>query len=149
MRARVICGFQLAITGALSLGFFVCYGSTRIESDFAWRLPFLISIFIATFVAIMAPFLPYSPRWLVMHGRKEEAVMVLNLLTEPTADKERAELLAVPPSSDATYWSMFGKGVRGRVFLGTFLNVFQQLSGIDYVLFCLPLSCSSAPLSEE
>lgn len=52
-RARAICGFQLAITGALSLGFFVCYGTTRIESSWAWRIPFMLSIAVATFVAVM------------------------------------------------------------------------------------------------
>ncbi|KAL8276631.1 hypothetical protein RQP46_010980 [Phenoliferia psychrophenolica] len=30
---------------------------------------------------------------------------------------------------------MFAAGVRGRTFLGAFLNVFQQLSGIDFILF--------------
>lgn len=42
---------------------------------------------------------------------------------------------------------MFGKGVRGRVFLGTFLNCFQQLSGIDFVLFYAPTLFAQAGLS--
>jgi len=42
---------------------------------------------------------------------------------------------------------MFGKGVRGRVMLGTFLNCFQQLSGIDFVLFYAPTLFAQAGLS--
>lgn len=104
MRARVICGFQLAITSALSLGFFMCYGSIKIESSYAWRLPFLYSIGTGTVVAVVAPILPYSPRWLVMHGRKDEAIEVLNLITDPAHETERAELLAVPPVDKSASW---------------------------------------------
>jgi len=44
---------------------------------------------------------------------------------------------------------MFRKGVRGRVFLGTFLNIFQQLSGIDFVLFYAPTLFAQAGLSGD
>ena len=106
MRARVICGFQLAITGALSLGFFMCYGSIKIQSNYAWRIPFIYSICTGTLVALVAPMLPYSPRWLVMHGRKEEAIAVLDLITNPEDQSERAELLAVPPVDKNGSWSV-------------------------------------------
>ncbi len=106
MRARVICGFQLAITGALSLGFFMCYGSIKVQSNYAWRIPFIYSICTGTLVALVAPMLPYSPRWLVMHGRKEEAIAVLDLITNPDDQAERAELLAVPPVDKNGSWSV-------------------------------------------
>ncbi|KZP11841.1 putative transporter [Athelia psychrophila] len=147
LRGRVISCFQLFTTGAVALGFFVCYGSVQIKSSLAWRLPFAISTFVALLVAVTVPFLPFSPRWLITHGRSEEAQQVLNLLTGPEDEDERRELMAVPPSNDKAGWlDIFDKGVRGRTLLGAFLNVLQQLSGIDFVLYYAPLLFSQAGL---
>lgn len=75
-------------------------------------------------VAITAPFLPFSPRWLVTHGRTAEAIAVLDLITGPEDEEERKELLAVPPSgSKAGLVDIFRKGVRGRTLLAVHLNV--------------------------
>ncbi|KAF7973596.1 hypothetical protein HWV62_14894 [Athelia sp. TMB] len=41
---------------------------------------------------------------------------------------------------------IFDKGVRGRTILGAFLNVLQQLSGIDFVLYYAPLLFAQAGL---
>jgi MFS family permease len=112
------------ITGALALGFFVCYGTIKIQSSYSWRIPFIIAMIVALIVAIGTPLLPYSPRWLVTKGRKDEAEMVLDLITEPENQDERKELLAVPPAGPKAGWiDIFAKGVRGRTFLGAFLNV--------------------------
>lgn len=124
MRGRVICCFQLFTSGAIALGFFVCYGTIKIQSSMSWRLPFAISAFVGLGVALTVPFLPFSPRWLVTHGRSDEAQRVLNLITGPEDDDERRELLAVSPSGDSAGWlDIFDEGVRGRTILGAFLNV--------------------------
>lgn len=124
LRGRLISFFQLFTTGALASGFFVCYGTIRIQSSLAWRIPFAISTFVALVVAVGAPFLPFSPRWLVTHDRREDAEKGLNLITGPEDEEERMELLAAPPSTTKAGWGdMFAKGVRGRTMLGAFLNV--------------------------
>ncbi|KZP07920.1 general substrate transporter [Athelia psychrophila] len=147
MRGRVICCFQLFTSGAIALGFFVCYGTIKIQSSMSWRLPFAISAFVGLGVALTVPFLPFSPRWLVTHGRSDEAQRVLNLITGPEDDDERRELLAVSPSGDSAGWlDIFDEGVRGRTILGAFLNVLQQLSGIDFVLYYAPLLFAQAGL---
>ncbi|KAI5475035.1 MFS sugar transporter [Pseudohyphozyma bogoriensis] len=141
MRARLIGLFQAFITGPIAAGYFVCYGSIKIQSDLSWRLPFALATLVASTVAVGAPFLPYSPRWLMSHGRKEEAEAVLDLVTGPEDESERKELLAVPPSNKSGWADMFAKGVRGRTLLGTHLNV-----SIDFVLFYASLLFTQAGL---
>ncbi|KAM0754822.1 general substrate transporter [Meredithblackwellia eburnea MCA 4105] len=147
-RGKLICTYQIFITTAIALGFFVVYGTINIASSYSWRLPFILSTITAATVAVGAPFLPYSPRWLMMHGRKPEAELVLNLVTGPEDEEERKELLSVPhvQGQKVAWVDIFAKGVRGRTLLGAFLNVFQQLSGIDFVLFYAPLIFSQAGL---
>ena len=62
----------LSATGIL-VGYFICYGTVRINSAASWRLPLALQLFLAfLFAAVCVP-LPQSPRWLTLCGRHEEA----------------------------------------------------------------------------
>ena len=47
-----------------------------------WRLSFLLGPVLAIFVIIVGRVLPESPRWLVTHGRQEEADQVMAKIEE-------------------------------------------------------------------
>lgn len=174
LRGKMIVIVQLMTTGAIAFGFFCCYGSVNIPSSISWRLPFIIQTITATSIAATTPFLPYSPRWLVSKGRRNEAEEVLDsvLGVETKGSEERLEMFAIGPAGGkSSFWAIFEKGrfppihnmprfkttrayvhfpipgVRGRTALGAFLNVFQQLSGIDFVLFFAPLLFAQAGLN--
>lgn len=148
-------------------------GSVKIASSLAWRLPFAISTLVSLVVVASAPFLPHSPRWLLLVGRRDEAERVLDALVGDSNPQERRDLLnAGPPvvgSRRAAFLRIWKKDVRRRTFLGIFLSerpsrslreidpasdtfclrptdVFQQLSGIDFVLFFAPLLFTQAGL---
>ncbi|GAA5901726.1 uncharacterized protein JCM6883_000375 [Sporobolomyces salmoneus] len=141
---------QLFISSAIAIGFFSCYGSVKIASSLSWRLPFAISTLVSLIVVFSAPFLPHSPRWLLLIGRRDEAEQVLDALVGDSNPQERRDLLnAGPPvvgSRRAAFLRIWKKDVRRRTFLGIFLNVMQQLSGIDFVLFFAPLLFTQAGL---
>ncbi|KAM0756661.1 general substrate transporter [Meredithblackwellia eburnea MCA 4105] len=148
IRGRTVLLMQVMTTGAIAAGFFICYGTARIDSSLSWRFPFALSTLLSTLVAIGANFLPYSPRWLMLHGRRDEAETVLDLIATDLSETERKELLTVPAKTAASLgvFAMFGKGVRGRTALGAFLQMANQLSGIDFVLFFAPLLFTQAGL---
>lgn len=47
------------------------------QSDWAWRLPSLLQVVPCTLQILFMPLLPESPRWLITHGRREEALSIL------------------------------------------------------------------------
>lgn len=124
LRGRLICFYQLLTTLALAIAFFVCYGSIQIQSSMAYRLPWALSMTFAFILAISAPFMPFSPRWLVTHGRREDAEQALDLITGPEDEEERRELLAaMPRAMRGGCVEIFDPTVIRRTMLGASLNV--------------------------
>lgn len=131
-------------------GFFVCYASVGLQSNMSWRTPFVLQTFTSLSLALITPFLYKSPRWLVSKGRREDAEKVLDQLMESESVEERREMLASNSNNNkSNFMEIFQKGVRGRTYLGVFLNVIQQLSGIDFVLFYAPLLFAQAGLNQN
>ncbi|BGP48454.1 hypothetical protein JCM10450v2_004330 [Rhodotorula kratochvilovae] len=152
LRSQMLLLQQLFCSGAIAAGFFVCYGTVNIPNSFGWRFPFILQTVVASILAIGAPFLPFSPRWLLSKGRIDEAKAVIDRLVAPDHAEERRELLAVPAAQKTqksqleAMMDIWQPGVRGRTILGLALNIFQQLSGIDFVLFFAPLLFNQAGL---
>lgn len=160
-RGRVASLVQLGICLGICAGYFICYGSLRIDSSLSWRLPFACQTLIASGICVGCLFLPHSPRWLFHVGRKEEALAALEVLeiTQNSTDIEKEEILTLirdEDYSDSRGWFrklvddtklMFEKETRGRTSLGVFMSGMQQLTGIDGLLYYAPVLFTQAGLS--
>jgi len=131
--------FGIMISYWLDLGF-----SFLEPSSISWRFPIAFQIVLALFVIALIPGLPESPRWLVLKGREEEALVVLAALSDlPPEDKKiRAEFQAV---KDVAF-EMSKGGFRDcfqfnrncnfhRTALAYVNQMFQQISGINLVTY--------------
>jgi len=83
--ARVRGWSDLVINGSFwvgaamgALGSLVLLDPAVIDPDFGWRLAFLIGASLALVIFFMRLWLPESPRWLMTHGRAEEAHRVID-----------------------------------------------------------------------
>lgn len=91
---------QLSIELGIVVSFWIDYGTNFIggtgdsQSDAAWLVPLCLQLFPALILFVGMIFMPYSPRWLVHHGREDEARRVIQMLRGGSAsrDSEAIEL---------------------------------------------------------
>ena len=155
---------QFSTVCGLVIGFFICYGTARIDgTSLSWRLPIALASFLAFAFAALCTLVPPSPRWLLAKGRVEDArAVVAQLGLDP---EEQEELLAQSSSglehaldvslaeslkqTFADFGEAFSPPFRARTAFGCFLMMFQQYSGIDGVLYYAPILFREAGLSSE
>ncbi|KAB8349475.1 hypothetical protein FH972_023502 [Carpinus fangiana] len=154
---------QGLITVGLCLGYFLAYGTIRISSSLAWRLPLAIQAIVALALAIACfTYLPESPRWLTSRGRQADATAVWDALDVSSAEREKESLEQArnQPTLPTTLTGhfrhqfsqlrlVFHKTSRQQLLLGMFLMSFQQLSGIDGIFYYSPLLFRQAGLSSS
>ncbi|KAF1848965.1 uncharacterized protein K460DRAFT_259426, partial [Cucurbitaria berberidis CBS 394.84] len=132
------------VSFGLALSYWLVFGFAYISnSSAAWRVPIAFQIIFALPAIVMLFFLPESPRWLILTGREEEALIVLAALNDAdTSDFEiRDEFLQIKDAilimAQGSTTSMFSNKERRsfhRIVLAYFVQVFQQGTGINLVL---------------
>ncbi|KAL8957083.1 MAG: hypothetical protein Q9193_005551 [Seirophora villosa] len=148
---------QLLTTLGIPTGYFICYGSVRIQSSYAWRLPFMLQAVLAVALACTCPFLPSSPRWLIDRGHPSQAGPAMDRL-QLSLKQFQEELESAGPTrsvmdepesqqSIKPLLRVFAQENRKQAFLGMFLMGAMQFSGIDAVLYYAPTVFQQAGLS--
>ncbi len=143
IRGKLVIYFQLAIT----IGIFISYLINLFAVDvLPWRLIFSIGLIPSTILFLGAFFLPESPRWLCATGKIMAAEMALKKLhgSHYTSNEIKAELELIQESirteSKKSMWKeLFSKKMRPVVALGMLLFFFQQVSGINVVIYYAPI----------
>ena len=51
----------------------ITLATSKMSSDWSWRIPLILQAFPALIVVLTVWFLPESPRWLYMHGHEKRA----------------------------------------------------------------------------
>lgn len=138
IRGSMISLYQLMITAGILIAFL---SNTAFSYYEAWRWMLGIIAIPGVLFLIGVFALPDSPRWLIMAGRKQEAIKVLHKLRgdEKVIQQEVAEIeeqLKVPQKG----WSLFKENANFRrsVGLGVLLQVVQQFTGMNVVMYYAP-----------
>ncbi|KAM3538773.1 hypothetical protein ARSEF1564_008316 [Beauveria bassiana] len=144
------------ITGGIALSYWINYGFAFIgEKEVAWRFPLAFQILFAVVIFVSISNLPESPRWLVMAGKDDEALQVLEALNEkPRTDlviqKEFEDIkMTVVEMSKGSYRSLFDMSEYRefhRVVLAYVNQMFQQISGINLITYYAPTLYSKVGL---
>ena len=127
--------FQLAITVGIFAANLVDLAFSHIHS---WRWMFVIGIApaVALWVGVLG--LPESPRWLALNGHPDDAEHVLEQLNDPDPHARVREIEA-SISRDTTSWRiLWAPFARRALAVGLGLGIFQQLIGINTVIYYAP-----------
>jgi sugar porter (SP) family MFS transporter len=93
---------------------------------------------------------PESPAWLVSRGRAEDARRVLSRLRHPGAVQgELARMLDSARNQGARASELLGPSLRPALLLGVLLAVFQQVTGINTVIYYAPTLLNGAGLGSS
>ncbi|KAL5343446.1 general substrate transporter [Aspergillus crustosus] len=154
VRGVAACFLQTYVVFGIMTGYFVAFGSSNISGSWSWRLPFIIQAAIAVILCLGMFFVPFSPRWLVQVGRNNDARQALCKVRLPSAvDTElqeiRQSLDPEKPHGTASIKEILNRKYRNRIALGIFLMSFQQLTGIDVVLYYAPILFQQAGFTSQ
>jgi sugar porter (SP) family MFS transporter len=140
IRGRMVSVNQLTIVIGISLAYYSNYFLLGIGED-AWRWMFAAEAVPALFFMSMLLIIPESPRWLVAKDKNEKASEILTKVAG--ADFADEELIRIKDSlknkeKKIRLKSVFNKKYKFVLFIGIFLAVFQQWSGINVIFFYAP-----------
>lgn len=130
---------QLAIVIGILIAFFSNYLLVDTgENNWRWMLLVMAAPAILLFFSLFL--VPESPRWLVARHRNEEALLVLMKTTgEKLALNELNEIeQTLKNQQESTYHDLLSPKIRPLLFIGIILAVFQQITGINTIMYYAP-----------
>jgi len=141
MRGRLVSINQLNIVIGISLSFF----SNRIiynifEIDVSWRWMLGVGALPAFIYFVLLFFIFESPRWLVLKNKDIKAFEVLKKisLSSDTVNEFNEIKQSLSSNQKVTYSEFFSKKMRFVILIGIIVAFFQQITGINAVLYYAP-----------
>lgn len=138
-RGRLVGCFQFNVVAGILLAYFSNYviGLAQFGA-LEWRWKLGISAVPAALFFLMLFTIPRSPRWLVKKGRVTEAREVLQLIGEENIESELQDMIkSVDLDHGQGQDRLFQRKYRLPIFLAVSIGMFNQLSGINAILYYL------------
>src|ERR1700729_854063 len=150
LRGRLVGMFQINIVVGILLAYFSNYCIARLGlGAFEWRWQLGIAAAPALLFFIMLFGIPQSPRWLATQHRVEESRNVLKLLGSSNYEAELTEIVdSIHLEKSQGSEPLFSRKFRYPIFLAIATGVFNQLAGINAILYYLPSIFMAAGFSK-
>jgi SP family galactose:H+ symporter-like MFS transporter len=139
--------FQLAITIGILLAYVVDYAFASIQG---WRWMFGLAVVPAAIFAFGMFFLPESPRWLAKRGHHDAARAILARIRDTydvDAELQEIEQGLAHAEEHGNWRDLLSARLRPALIVGIGLAVFQQVTGINTVIYYAPMIIQSAGIS--
>ena len=140
-RGRLVSFNQLAIVIGILLAF-ISNALLVDTGDNNWRWMLAVMGFPALLFFIFLFFAPESPRWLVQKGYSEKAFMILEKINGDVSARQELNTIeeSIKEEEDSGSFSeVFSPRMRPILFMGVFLCVFSQITGINSIMYYAPV----------
>ena len=156
-RGKMVSFNQLNIVIGLSVAFFTNYLIVHLASsdaiwvdtlkirEYNWRWMLGIEFVPALFYFIFLFFVPQSPRWLIMKGKYEEALDVMETIGDEKVAKKivneikESILLDSAPKEKISITELFVPSMKLVMTIGVGIAILQQIVGINCIFFYAPM----------
>jgi sugar porter (SP) family MFS transporter len=149
-RGRLVGAFQFNVVFGILVAYVSNYFIRTLHLGASeWRWQVGVAALPALLFLVLLFGIPRSPRWAVSKGRNEEALAVLKLMGEPEPEAELADIRAALAEEHATANEpVFLWKYRYPLFLAISIGAFNQLAGINSILYYLNSIFASAGFSQ-
>lgn len=131
-RGRLAGMFQLNIVAGILIAFLTNYLLSGLDNS--WRYMLGIMTVPSVIFYLLLWFIPESPRWLVNQGKADEAKLIFDKIGDPNALQRAVEA----NQSSSKRESLFNGKYNKPIFYAVILAMFNQLSGINAILYYAP-----------
>ncbi|QPC70972.1 hypothetical protein HYE68_001724 [Fusarium pseudograminearum] len=146
IRGSIICAYQLSITVGILGATIINVITSGMNSAAAYRIPLGLQLVPGVILAFGIMLLPETPRFLVKKGRNDDAGISLSRfrrldITHPALVNELQEIIAnhqyEMTLGHDTYRALFtsNSSLGNRTLTGCVLQMLQQLTGINFVMY--------------
>ena len=137
-RGWVVSLFQLAVTVGIVVAYLTDYAFASVEG---WRWMLGLAVAPALVFGTGMFFLPETPRWLIRGGQHEVAHRVLTRIREHAeveAEIEEIKASLAQQTESGRWRDLLSRHVRPALIVGLGLAIFQQITGINTVIYYAP-----------
>jgi len=148
-RGRLVALYQFNIVFGILVAFLSNYLIGQFMGATAWRWMLGIEAVPAIIYTLMVVGVPNSPRWLLMKGKDESRAKQLLQQINPSLENVNAEIANIKASFNQAKESFFSNKYKTPITLAFMLAFFNQLSGINFVLYYAPRIFESAGVAAD
>jgi len=146
-RGWLVSLFQLAITVGILSAYLVDYAYA---DSGGWRWMLGLAVIQSLLLGLGMVFMPESPRWLAKHGYAEKAKEILTRIrggSDITTEFQEIQGTLLETSRAGSWSDLLTSAVRPALIVGIGLAVFQQVTGINTIIYYAPTIIQSAGIS--
>ena len=141
IRGRLVSLNQFAIISGILVAYLVDWLCVKIFPDptVSWRWMFGAGVAPAVVFLALLALVPESPRWLAKQGLRERALVILTRVGGSAhADAEMNDIAGTIAQEGGSILQLLEPGLRLALLIGVALAIFQQITGINTVLYYAP-----------
>ncbi len=138
-RGKLVGLFQFNVVFGILLAYFSNYILSLLHlGDAEWRWDLGVAAFPAAIFLLLLFTIPRSPRWLVKKGRIDEARAVLKITGDENYQRDLQEIVdSIDVEQKQAAEKLLSRKYAFPLFLAISIGLFNQLSGINAILYYL------------